>query len=118
MFLNYEIDDSFNNNNKNPISNFNYLNFKDKKILYNILIGIKLKNQINIIFGVTPFQLFKSEHPKLEWIILNNKNNEKDRKNNIKNFKNNYKEEGNYKAKTNNQQNKWKCIIFSHTKKN
>lgn len=44
MFLNYEIDDSFNNNNKNPISNFNYLNFKDKKILYNILIGIKLKN--------------------------------------------------------------------------
>ena len=63
MFLNYEIDDSFNNNNKNPISNFNYLNFKDKKILYNILIGIKLKNQINIIFGVTPFQLFKSEHP-------------------------------------------------------
>ena len=46
MFLNYEIDDSFNNNNnnKNPISNFNYLNFKDKKILYNTLIGIKLKN--------------------------------------------------------------------------
>ena len=44
MFLNSEIDDSVNNNNKNPISNFNYLNFKDKKILYNILIGIKLKN--------------------------------------------------------------------------
>ena len=45
MFLNYEKDNSFNNNNnKNPISNFNYLNFKDKKILYNILIGIKLKN--------------------------------------------------------------------------
>ena len=148
----YEIDHSGNNNNKYPVANYVDLILKHKNILNDKLIGIKLNNWIDIIFGekqlpsvdkrrescniyekesyeqminlekklakylmkkendfkdkinlkidhiinfgVTPSQLFKKEHPKLEWIIQNNdnKNNEKDGKS-IKNFKNNSKEE-------------------------
>ena len=46
----YEIDYSF-NNKKNPLSDYVYLILKHKNILNNKLVGSKLKNWIDIIFG-------------------------------------------------------------------